>query len=82
VTSFFGIKGAFFLKTTRRISAKFFFRVYEKTLVHYNLHWKAMHPAFKVFKLSSHPEKDAKNKMPACLQNERSWALRPSNSLS
>jgi len=26
-TSFFGIKGAFFLKTTRRICAKFFFRV-------------------------------------------------------
>jgi len=26
VTSFFGIKGAFFSKTTRRICAKFFFR--------------------------------------------------------
>jgi len=27
VTSFFGIKGAFFSKTTRRICTKFFFRV-------------------------------------------------------
>jgi len=27
MTSFFGIKGAFILKTTRRICAKFFFRV-------------------------------------------------------
>jgi len=27
VTSFFGIKGAFISKTTRRICAKFFFRV-------------------------------------------------------
>jgi len=26
---------------------KMFFRVKEKTLVHYKLHWKAMHPAFK-----------------------------------
>jgi len=41
VTSFFGIKVCvfvFFSKTTRWICAKVFFRIYEKTLVHYNLH--------------------------------------------
>jgi len=35
-------------KTTRKICAKFFFsgiRTEEKTLVHYNLHWKAMNSA-------------------------------------
>jgi len=47
--SFFGIKGvvfAVFSKTTRQI-ANFFFRIKEKTPVYYNLHCKAMHPAFK-----------------------------------
>jgi len=38
---------AFFLKMTRRICAKFFSGFEEKTFVHYNLHWKAMHSAFK-----------------------------------
>jgi len=35
----------FYRKTTRRICAIFFW-VQEKTLVHYNLHWKELHPAF------------------------------------
>jgi len=32
---------------TRRICANFFFQGQKKTLVHYNLHWKTLHPAFK-----------------------------------
>jgi len=50
VTSIFGIKDAFFaffsITTT-----KFFSGFREKTLVHYNLHRKAMHLAFNVAKL-------------------------------
>jgi len=37
----------FFSKTTSQICASFFQDLGE-TLVHYNLHWKAMHPAFKL----------------------------------
>jgi len=29
-------------------SAPIFFKVLKKTLVHCNLHWKTMHPAFKL----------------------------------
>jgi len=35
-----------FSKTTRRICVNFF-QVLGETLVHYNLYFKAMHPAFK-----------------------------------
>jgi len=37
---------AFFSKTTRQICAKFFSGFRRKHLVYYNLHWKALHPAF------------------------------------
>jgi len=46
MTLFFGIKGAFFSKTTRRICDKIFFQDLGETLVHYNLRWKELHPGF------------------------------------
>jgi len=51
MTSFLGIKGAaIFSKNDRTDQRQFFFFLssgFRKTLVYYNLHWKAMHPAFK-----------------------------------
>jgi len=61
VTSFFGIKGAFFAffsKTTKRIRAKVIFRIKEKTLVHYNLHSKAVHSVFKALLQTLQEEPD------------------------
>jgi len=49
VTSFFGIKGGFFyifLVNNQMHLQQTFFRVQKKTLVHYNLYWKAMHQTF------------------------------------
>jgi len=45
MTSFFEIKVYVFLENDIMDLRQFFSRV--KTLVYYNLHWKAMHPAFK-----------------------------------
>jgi len=49
VTSFFGIKVCIFcvfLENVKTDLRKIFFRALEKTLVHYNMHEKALHPAF------------------------------------